>query len=120
MKACRKYGIEARDRPVVVVKDLGDCRIATKVHARLRRNAAGYWQVDGEFYNPITGVLDSTAYCSLLGRKRSRKAAVAAAKPFAAKVTGWNWWYCSVQYAREVARNKGVFMLRITKCKDKQ
>lgn len=110
---------EVRARPVVVVKDLGDCRIATKVHVRLRRNAARRWQVDGEFYNPITGVLDSTAYCCLLGRIRSKKAAAAAAKPFAAKVAGWNWWYCSAQYAREVARNKGVFMLRIRKCKSK-
>jgi len=114
-EALRKDG-----RAMVVVKDLGDCRIATKVHVRLRRNTAGRWQVDGEFYNPITGVLDSTAYCCLLGRIRSRKAAAAAAKPFAAKVAGWNWWSCSVQYAREVARNKGLFILRITKCKSKE
>lgn len=102
------YGIEAREYPVVVVKNLGDGRVATRKSHFAVKLEKRKWAVSAKFYNPVTGRFDYL----LVERStyRTRKAAEKAAEWYDRNTALWNWWCISPDYVREKARESGVIV----------
>lgn len=110
-------GIEARDVPVVVVKDLGDGRMATHISYFAIKAGKRRWAASSRFYNPVTGKFDGTLVDR--GLYRTKKGAEAAVRWYNRHAFPWNWWMVTPDYVREKARESGV-IVRIVKERTKE
>lgn len=105
------FGIEARDVPVVVVKDLGDGRLATHTSYTVVKVAPRKWTARSSFYNLVAGRFDGFDMTRGIPL-RTRKEAARVARWYTRWAWNWNWWLCSPDHARRQASRAGV-MLRI-------
>lgn len=110
MKLCRKRG------HVVVVKDLGDGRMATRISHLVVRAGKRRWAVSSRFYNPVMGEFDAILVDR--GPYRTKKAAKRAARWLDRHMFPWNWWMVTLGYARRKARESGV-IVRVMKEREK-
>lgn len=105
------FGIEALDCPVVVVKDLGDGRVATRISYLTVKAGKRRWAVSSRFYNPVTGKFDDVLHNV---QYRMKKAAKVVACWYNRHVFRWDWWMVTPDYVREKARESGI-IVRIVK-----
>ena len=101
-----------QDRPVVVVKDLDDGRVATRVRHFVVKAGKRRWAVSSRFYNPVAGKFDD--FMMDCGPYRTKKGAEEAARWYNRYMFPENWWIITPDYVREKARESGV-IVRIVK-----
>lgn len=106
------FGIEALDCPVVVVKDLGDGRMATRVSHFVVRAGKRRWAVSSRFYNPVAGGFEG--FVVDRGPYRTKKGAEESASWYNRHVFPGNWWMITPDYVRKTARESGI-IVRIVK-----
>ena len=96
-----------RVRPVVVVRDLGDGRLATHISYTVVKAAPRKWIARSGFYNLVAGRFD-VSDMTWGNPLRTRKAAARVARWYARQAENWNWWFCSPDHARRQAGGAGV------------
>lgn len=107
----KKYR-KLQNRPVVVARDFGDGRVATRVSHFVVKAGKRRWAVSSRFYHPLTGKFDGFMVDS--GPHRTKKVAKVAARWYNRHVFPWNWWMVTPDSVREKARESGI-IVRIVK-----